>query len=76
MLMSTEEMCKRCKKDTALVKLFSSENNTDPGKLSLQQTDLTVVEEQLISRITPCIPYVKTWRYCCIRSLYHISSGS
>ena len=52
---SGSQICSRCKKDTSLVRLFSSENIMDPGILPLELIDLTVVEEQLISRITPCI---------------------
>ena len=59
MVMSTTEngnqMCNRCKNDKSPVKLFSSENNMDPGTLPPELTDLTVVEEQLISRVSPCI---------------------
>jgi hypothetical protein len=40
--------------------MFSKENNMDPGVVPPELADLTIVEQQLISRISPCITtYVK-----------------
>ena len=35
--------------------MFSKENNMDPGVVPPELKDLTIVEQQLISRISPCI---------------------
>ena len=37
------------------IKMFSKENNMDPGVVPPELKDLTIVEQQLISRISPCI---------------------
>jgi len=35
--------------------MFSKENNMDPGVVPPELKDLTIVEQQLISTISPCI---------------------
>jgi hypothetical protein len=35
--------------------MFSTENNMNPGKLPDELNDLSIVEQQLICRIAPCI---------------------
>ena len=37
------------------IKMFSKENNMDPGVVPPELKDSTIVEQQLISRISPCI---------------------
>ena len=51
----SEGICKRCKSDKNPVKMFSSENNMDPGILPTALLDLTLIEQQLIARISPCM---------------------
>ena len=48
-------ICDRCTKDKLPIKMFSKENNMDPGVVPPELKDLTIVEQQLISRISPCI---------------------
>jgi hypothetical protein len=48
-------ICDRCTKDKLPIKMFSTENNMDPGVVPPELKDLTIVEQQLISRISPCI---------------------
>ena len=48
-------MCARCKRDKIPIKMFSAENCMDPGQVPSELADLTVVEQQLIARISPCI---------------------
>ena len=48
-------VCKRCFRDKAEIKMFSSENNMNPKAVPQELNDLTVIEQQLISRISPCI---------------------
>ncbi|KAK3093512.1 hypothetical protein FSP39_016633 [Pinctada imbricata] len=48
-------MCLRCAKDKSEIKMFSTENNMDPGKMPQQLENLTVIEQQMICRISPCI---------------------
>ena len=55
MLMANSQTCKRCDKETLPVKLYSAENNVIPGKVPQELSDLSVIEEQLICRISPCI---------------------
>ena len=55
MKMSHTDICTRCHKDKHNVKMFSSSNNMDPGKLPMELQDLTIIEQQLISRLSPCI---------------------
>lgn len=49
--MATNEGCKRC----FTGKMFSSDNNMDPGPLPSELKDLTFIEQQLICRISLCI---------------------
>ena len=46
-------VCLRCARDKNAIKLFSIENNMDPGEVPEELQDLTLIEQQLISRITP-----------------------
>ena len=55
MKMASENMCQRCKNDRMQVKMFSNENNMDPKALPFELRDLSVIEQQLICRIAPCI---------------------
>ncbi|CAC5397333.1 unnamed protein product [Mytilus coruscus] len=48
-------VCERCFKDKGIIKMFSAENNMKPGEVPLELENLSIVEEQLISRISPCI---------------------
>ena len=50
-----QTICQRCSKEKTHVKLFSDSNSMDPGKVPEELNQLTVVEQQLISRISPCI---------------------
>ena len=73
----TNNICDRCTKDKLPIKMFSKENNMDPGVVPPELKDLTIVEQQLISRISPCIiTYVKTWWACCKWPLGCFSTGS
>jgi hypothetical protein len=38
-----------------IIKLYSEDNNMDPKPSPPEMSDLTVIEQQLISRISPCI---------------------
>jgi hypothetical protein len=53
--MSTDQICKRCKSDKNQIQLFSPENNMDPQKLPTELSGLTIIEQQLICRISPCM---------------------
>ena len=55
MKMATENICLRCYRDKSPVKMFSVENNMDPGEVPDQLANLTVVEQQLICRLSPAI---------------------
>lgn len=55
MKMATSENCERCYRDKQGIKMYSKENNMDPGKVPEELKDLTIIEQQLISRISPCI---------------------
>lgn len=55
MKMSKNSVCSRCFRDKHDIKLFSSSNNMDPGKLPEELQGLTIIEQQLISRLSPCI---------------------
>ena len=55
MNMANEKVCKRCYSDKNTVKMFSFENNMDPGPIPDQLKDLSLTEQQLISRIAPAI---------------------
>ncbi|VDI81681.1 Hypothetical predicted protein [Mytilus galloprovincialis] len=54
-LKKKNSVCERCFKDKVVIKMFSTENNMNPGEVPLELANLSVVEEQLISRISPCI---------------------
>ena len=51
----TNGQCRRCSLDRATVKLYSPENIMDPGPVPIELQGLTMVEQQLISRISPTI---------------------
>ena len=53
--MASENICLRCNRDKRPVKMFSVENNMDPGEVPDQLANLTVVEQQLICRLFPAI---------------------
>ena len=55
MKMSSESVCLRCHSDKGNIKLFSNENYMDPKPLPNELSNLSVIEQQLISRISPCI---------------------
>ena len=55
MKMSTSNICKRCYNDKGQIKMFSTENNMTPGNIPTELQDLSLIEQQLISRISPCI---------------------
>ncbi len=48
-------MCKKCRTDKNAVKMFSSDNLMDPGQVPPQLQDMSVVEQQLICKISPAI---------------------
>ena len=45
--------CQRCKKDNQCPKLFSSDNNMDPGSVPAELQGLSQTEEMLIARCCP-----------------------
>lgn len=45
----------RCLTDTEGINMFSQENNMDPGKIHEWLLYFTIIEQQLISRIYPCL---------------------
>ena len=45
--------CQRCKGDNQSPKLFSSDNNMDPGSVPAELQGLTQTEEMLIARCCP-----------------------
>ena len=51
----SKDVCRRCSLDKNHYKLFSNDNNMDPGLVPAELTDLSVVEQQLICRISPAI---------------------
>jgi hypothetical protein len=51
----SNEVCKRYSIDKNIIKLYSEDNNMDPKPSPPEMSDLTVIEQQLISRISPCI---------------------
>jgi hypothetical protein len=53
--MSTSKTCLRCSKDKQNIKMFSAANNMDPGEVPNELANLSVIEQQLICRIAPCI---------------------
>ena len=54
-ILNKQEVCKRCSSDTNKVKLFSKENNMHPFDIPACLSDLSIIEQQLICRISPCI---------------------
>ena len=55
MKMSSNDLCKRCATDKSQIKQFSTENNMNPGILPKELSNLSILEQQLICRISPCI---------------------
>ena len=53
--MSFSSICKRCNSDKKSLKLFSFQNNMDPQSVPPELSDLSIIEQQLICRISPCI---------------------
>ncbi|VDI45637.1 Hypothetical predicted protein [Mytilus galloprovincialis] len=53
--MSKDNECKHCHLDKSPIKFFSAEKNMDPKHIPSELADLTIVEQQLICRISPCI---------------------
>jgi hypothetical protein len=51
----SNEICKRYSIDKNIIKLISEDNNIDPKPSPPEMSDLTVIEQQLISIISPCI---------------------
>jgi hypothetical protein len=49
------DVCEKCIGEKNTIKMFSSENNMDPGKILNELKILSIVEQQLIARISPCI---------------------
>ena len=52
---SSSSICKRCNSDKNSLKLFSFQNNMDPQSVPPELSDLSIIEQQLICRISPCI---------------------
>ena len=52
---NSKGVCKRCASDKQDIKMFSNENNMNPGKVPNELAALSMIEQQLISRISPCI---------------------
>ena len=55
MKMASDNICVRCNKDKSAIKMFSFENNMDPGDVPGELNNLSVVEQQLVSRLSPAI---------------------
>jgi hypothetical protein len=53
--MSSSSICKRCNSDKNSLKLFSFQNIMDPQSVPPELSDLSIIEQQLICRISPCI---------------------
>ena len=53
--MNAENTCKRCIQDKNEIKMFSADNNMDPKTPPPQLQNLTLIEQQLISRLAPVI---------------------
>ena len=51
----SNEVCKQCSTYKNIIQLYSEDNNMDPKLSPPEMSDLTVIEQQLISRISPCI---------------------
>ena len=52
---SSSSICKRCNSDKNSLKLFSFQNIMDPQSVPPELSDLSIIEQQLICRISPCI---------------------
>jgi hypothetical protein len=50
-----DNVCKKCRKDKGDIKMFSKENSMDPGPVPPELLGMTVVEQQLICKISPAI---------------------
>ena len=55
MEMAGKSICQRCNRDKKDIKMFSSANNMDPQPMPSELQDLTIIEQQLISRLAPVI---------------------
>lgn len=55
MKMASDDICSRCKYDKGSIKMFFPENNMDPGPVPEIMQNLSLVEQQLISRISAAI---------------------
>jgi hypothetical protein len=51
----SNEVCKHCSPDKNIIHLYSEYNNMNPKLSPPEMSDLIVIEQQLISRISPCI---------------------
>jgi hypothetical protein len=51
----SNEVCKHCSTDKNIIHLYSEDNNMNPKLSPPEMSDLIVIEQQLISRISPCI---------------------
>ena len=54
MKMADQTTCRRCSRDKNAVKMFSNENNMNPGPVPDELKDISI-EQQLICRIAPAI---------------------
>ena len=57
----SETICLRCHKDKGQIKLFSTQNNMDPKHLPAPLTDLSMIEQQLICKISQCAHVETRW---------------
>lgn len=55
MKMASATLCSRCSRDNSVVPMFSAANNMDPGEVPVQLANLTIIEQQLICRLSPAI---------------------
>ena len=57
--------CQRCKKDNQCPKLFSSDNNMDPGSVPAELQGLSQTEEMLIALCCPIMraPTFSPWAH-------------
>jgi hypothetical protein len=53
--MSQEIVCHRCFTNKKPVKFVSTEDNMNPGKLPKELQGMSIVAQQLISKISPCM---------------------
>ena len=53
--MKSQTVCVRCSSDKHEIKMFSSENSMDPGDVPSELSDMSIVEQQLICRLSPAI---------------------